>query len=164
MTPERQKKIIRNITIALLCGAIPVWAIHLIGGDWIAKCGQLCAILLIVAIWQYAKHTKNDLLYVFTGGMLLGEGLIPILFLFLVPIPEFTAPLLIDPGFNFFVWLEERFALDAVTYTDWYATMREFLAPTINGVVYGGISVLAVLLVKYVNAKKHQINTKTKQS
>lgn len=155
MKQERRETIIRNTFIFLLCAALPTWIIHLLGKDWAADFGEFCSIVLVVGLWLHAQRSKKWVVRIFTAGMLLGEGLLPVLFfLFFLAPPEWIAPIFIDPGFNFFLWLEKGFSSDAVTYTTWYTIVRSFLLPTINGLVYGVIATLFALIMKYILTKK----------
>lgn len=148
------KKKIRNVFIVLLCAAIPSWVIHLLNNDWAIRCGELGSIILIALLWLYARRSKKNIARVFTAGALFGEGILaPLLFLFL-PLPRWATFIFIDPGFNFFLWLEKGFSSDAVTYTTWYTILRSFLHPTINGLVYGIIFTLFALVMKFILLKK----------
>lgn len=154
MKQERREVIIRNIFIVLLCAALPTWIAHLLGKDLGGVFGELCSIILVVVLWLYSQHSKTKVVRIFTAGMLLGEGLLPIFFFLFFQLPQWVVPILVDPGFNFFLWLERGFSSDAVTYTTWYTVVRSFFIPTLNGLVYGVLVTFFLLLLKWIAIKK----------
>lgn len=159
------KKLTKKIFLILLCAAIPVWLANFFFTDWAGAIGIVANLMFVAFLWKISLQSSSHRLSVFTSGFLLGQGLIPLVLsltvimiipLLLVeslPITSLIA-VLTTPGYEFFLQLEQRLALDAVTYTTWYTALRAFLSPFITGVLYGIACLAAFRIWKVMKEKR----------
>lgn len=164
-----RKKLTQKVFLILLCAAIPVWLSNFFFTDWAGAIGIVANFMFIAFLWKISLAKSSNLsLSVFTGGFLMGQGLIPLvvsLIVFMItPVllierfPIISAIMaLTSPGYEFFLQLEQRLALDAVTYTTWYTALRAFLSPFITGSLYGVVCLVVFRTWEILKKKRSSI-------
>lgn len=164
--PLDEKRVKKSFLI-LACTALPVWLVNLAFADWAAQLALISFLVVLFFLCKTALHSKNARFKFFTFGALLGQGLIPLVVLAFIGYALTlvfgdtfffirAAEVLITPGYEFFLQLEERLSLDAVTYTTWYVMVRVLAMRIIDCLVHGTLAVLIYETVKRARTSTHE--------